>query len=173
MFRIAPARGHVVELAVASARQPAAVVPVHINWETGVPKLRGRPEVLDSRPLALIRPDAHQARIRAPGGSVDAFAIGRGCHVIKYAVPAGLIVQVMRQQTGRDFQAVRLRRVAHQTSVVSTGPDTMLLVEEQSLRIDGANAANVASLAGAEIINEEMIARVTYGVEQAALFIMQ
>jgi len=49
----------------------------------------------------------------------------------------------------------------------------MALVEEQSLRIDGANAANVAPLAGAEVIDDEMIARVAHGVEQAAFFIVQ
>src|SRR6267378_1376240 len=160
VFRITPAGGHVVELAIAREGQPAAMVAVHIDWETQVTKLRGRPEILDSRPIAFIRPDAHQTRVRRPGGSVDAFAIGRRRHVIKHAVPTGLIVQVMRQQTGRDFQAVRLRRVPHQTSVVTTGPDAMPFVEEQSLRIDGANAANVASLAAAYIIDDEMIARV-------------
>jgi hypothetical protein len=49
----------------------------------------------------------------------------------------------------------------------------MPIVEEQSLRIDGANAANVASLAGAQIIDDEMIARVTHGVELPTLFIVQ
>jgi hypothetical protein len=72
-----------------------------------------------------------------------------------------------------SFGQMRIRRVAHQTPVVTTGPDTMPIVEEQSLRIDGANAANVASLAGAQIIDDEMIARVTHGVELPTLFIVQ
>src|SRR5882762_2720395 len=49
----------------------------------------------------------------------------------------------------------------------------MALVEEQSLRIDGADAADIAALAGAEIVDGEMIARVADGIEQAALFIVQ
>src|SRR5689334_20796553 len=49
----------------------------------------------------------------------------------------------------------------------------MPLVEEQGLRIDGADAADVASLAGTEIVDDEMIARVTHGVEQTVLFIVQ
>ncbi len=49
----------------------------------------------------------------------------------------------------------------------------MALVEEQSLRIDGANAANVAPLASTQIVDDEMIARVAHGVEQAALFIVE
>src|SRR5712671_4098204 len=49
----------------------------------------------------------------------------------------------------------------------------MALVEEQSLRIDGTNAAEVAALAGAKIIDDEMIARVADGIEQAAFFIVQ
>src|SRR6267143_2110650 len=95
MFWIAPAGGYVVELAIAREGQPSAMVAVHIDWETEVTKLRGRPEILDSRPIAFIRPDAHQARVGTPGGSVDAFAIGRGRHIIKHAVPSGLIIQVM------------------------------------------------------------------------------
>src|SRR5207245_11419706 len=49
----------------------------------------------------------------------------------------------------------------------------MALVEEQSLRIDGANAANIAPLASTQIVDDEMIARVAHGVEQAALFIVE
>src|SRR5712675_987815 len=49
----------------------------------------------------------------------------------------------------------------------------MALVEEQSLRIDGADAADIAALAGAEIVDDEMIARIAHGIEQAALFIVQ
>src|SRR5882762_2546946 len=79
----------------------------------------------------------------------------------------------MRYETGRDFQAVGFRRVAHQASVIAAGPDTMALVEEQSLRIDGADAADVAALAGAKIIDDEMIARIADGIEQAALFVVQ
>src|SRR5215467_9402573 len=88
-------------------------------------------------------------------------------------MPAALIIAGMGQQTRRDIQAVRLRRIAHQPPIVATGPDTMPLVEEQSLRIDGTNAAKVAPLASVKIIDDEVIARIAHGVQQAALFIVQ
>src|SRR5215469_17927069 len=88
-------------------------------------------------------------------------------------MPAGLVITVMGDKTRRDLQTVRLRRIAHQPPIVATGPDTMPLVEEQGLRIDRTNAANIAPLARVKIIDDEVIAGVAHGVQQAALFIVQ
>src|SRR6185312_391754 len=76
VFRIAPARSHIVELSIARESQPAAMVCEHVNGEGGVASLGCRSKVLNPRPLAFIWPNAHQVRIGAPGGSVDTFAIG-------------------------------------------------------------------------------------------------
>src|SRR5215469_17830752 len=76
VFRIAPARSDVVKHSVARERQPAAVIREHINGERGVARLRRRSKILHSWPLALVWPDAHQAGVGTPGGSVDTFAIG-------------------------------------------------------------------------------------------------
>src|SRR5215469_1546072 len=73
VFRIAPARSDVVEHSVARKRQPAAVIREHVNGKRGVTRLRRRSQILHSSPLALVWPDAHQAGIGTPSGSVDTF----------------------------------------------------------------------------------------------------
>src|SRR5215469_707777 len=88
-------------------------------------------------------------------------------------MPAALVIQVMGQETRRDLQAVGLGRIAHQAPIVATGPDTMLLIEEQGLRVDGTNAAHIAPLASVKIIDDEVIAGIAHGVQQAPLFIVQ
>src|SRR5215467_4843931 len=88
-------------------------------------------------------------------------------------MPAALVITVMGEKTRRDVQTVRLRRIAHQPPIVTTGPDTMPLVEKQGLRIDGTNTANIAPLARMKIIDDEVVAGIAHGVQQAALFIVQ
>src|SRR6516164_5164807 len=88
-------------------------------------------------------------------------------------MPAALVIHIMGQQTRRDLQAVRLGRIAHQPPIVAAGPDPMPFVEEQRLRIDGTNTANIAPLASLKIVDDEVIAWIAHGVEEAALFIVQ
>src|SRR5581483_4002161 len=88
-------------------------------------------------------------------------------------MPATLVVRIMGQQARRDFQAVRFWRVAHQPSIVATGPDPMLFIYEQRLRIDGTDAADIPPLASVKVIDDEVIARIAHGVQQTAVFIVQ
>src|SRR5437588_3747250 len=66
IFRIAPSRRYIVQLAVAAKGQSAAVVSVHVHWEAGVACLCRRPKIFDARPISFVWPDAHQPRIRTP-----------------------------------------------------------------------------------------------------------
>src|SRR4051812_32562995 len=91
IFRITPARSHIVEIPIARECQPAAVVCEHINRERCVTRLCCRSKILNSWPLPVIQPDAHQVRIRTPSRSVDTFAVWRGRNIIKDAMPAGLV----------------------------------------------------------------------------------
>src|SRR3954468_15210395 len=74
IFRITPARSHVVEIPIAREGQPAAVVCEHVNGESGVARLCCRSKVLNSWPIAIVQPDSHQVRIGTPSGSVDTLA---------------------------------------------------------------------------------------------------
>ena len=70
-------------------------------------------------------------------------------------------------------RGVPLRASGYMESLPVDTKSRLPLVEEQRLRIDGTDAADIMPLARAQIVDKKMITRIAHGIKQAALFIVQ
>src|SRR5690349_821663 len=140
--------------------------------DAGISLLRRRPEIFDAWPISFVWPNPHQARIGDPGDGVDAIAVRSRRDVIEDTVPAGLEFGIMRQDERRPFKPIAFRIIAHQMAVIVRGPDAMMSIQEQSLSVNGTNAADIPAGTAFSVINDEMIPGIAQRVKQVTLLIV-
>ena len=132
--------------------------------------LSDRAEVFQPSQRPLHRPEAGQMRMSFPRNHVDGTASRIGHGVIEHAMPCGLIIGVGIEM-GKLLKALAVGIKPQHPPRVVEQIGTSDGIEKNALGIDRTDAAVVRETAASKVVGDEVVARVSDSVEDAAALI--